>query len=142
MMASAARRPDGLGHFQWAEDRISPSVLIADDDQMQTDQLTLFLRSREIDAFTVNDGFDAARTMAWLKPAVVLLDLKLPRIDGLQLARFAARLTPPPKIILISGVPDLIEAALTAQLKPYAVVQKPVSLADLLALVRRALDAT
>ncbi len=49
------------------------------------------------------DGRDALAAAERLRPAVVLLDIQLPDIDGFQVALGLAALVPPPAVVLISS---------------------------------------
>jgi DNA-binding NarL/FixJ family response regulator len=49
------------------------------------------------------DGEEAVAAVERLRPTVVLLDIQLPGIDGIEVAERLARAENPPKVVLISG---------------------------------------
>lgn len=63
------------------------TILIVDDNEMNLKLLRLFLRKRGYDVETAIDGAEARVKIRALKPLLVLMDLQLPEVDGLQLTR-------------------------------------------------------
>ena len=64
-----------------------PRVLVVDDYQDGADSLTLMLRTLGADARAVYDGETALTSAVAFQPALVLLDLSLPGLSGLAVAR-------------------------------------------------------
>jgi CheY-like chemotaxis protein len=64
-----------------------PRVLVVDDYQDGADSLTLMLRTLGADARAVYDGETALSSAVAFQPALVLLDLSLPGVSGLDVAR-------------------------------------------------------
>ena len=64
-------------------------VLVVDDDPAIRDILSQHLGAREepFEVMTASDGFEAGRLVATFKPDVVLLDLRMPGMDGFQVCR-------------------------------------------------------
>ena len=86
------------------------NVLIVDDDEDLNNMLreVLVRRLEGFDVLQAFDGFEAGKLISDCKPAVVILDINLPGIDGHKLCgRIKAdpSLTNP-KIVAISGLPD------------------------------------
>ncbi len=82
---------------------MQPTVLIVDDHP----SFRSFARTMlEAEGFrVVGEAADAAGALAAvveLRPAIVLLDVQLPDLDGFEVARRLASGTEPPKIVLIS----------------------------------------
>ena len=80
-----------------------PTVLIVDDH----DGFRSFARSMlEAEGFEVigdvPDGESAIDAVKQLGPAVVVLDIRLPGIDGFEVAERIARLDDPPAVVLVS----------------------------------------
>ena len=103
-------------------------ILIADDEVEYTESLARVLRRRGIEVEVVADGMSALQTLAGTEFDVVVLDLRMPGLDGLatlQQIRSRDILTP---VLLLSGNADLerVSAALKSGandflLKPCAV---------------------
>lgn len=86
-------------------------ILVADDHAVVRRGLILVLR-QETDFDVVaeaRDGVEAVALVASTKPDVVLLDWKMPRLDGLQAAAQAKERVPEVHTLILSGAP--VEAA-------------------------------
>jgi DNA-binding NarL/FixJ family response regulator len=68
-----------------------------------------------------SDGLEAVRKAEELKPNLVLLDIGLPKLNGLRVAREIRRLAPECKIIFVSqeSSPDLVQEALSLGAQGY-----------------------
>ena len=77
------------------------------------------------------DGEDAATAIGELKPDVAVVDVRMPRVSGIEVARRCARLAPDTAIILYTGYGDraLITEALDAGVRGFVLKEAP--LADL-----------
>ena len=62
-------------------------ILIVEDDPDVAEMLTAYFRSQEYDVFTVNWGEDGVRSSLQVNPDLVILDIRLPDIDGYEVAR-------------------------------------------------------
>jgi DNA-binding NarL/FixJ family response regulator len=82
-----------------------------------------------------SDGLEAIQKAEELKPDLILLDIGLPSLNGIDAARQIRKLSPESKIIFLSqeSSPDVIEAALS--LGAWAYVVKTRAESDLLAAV-------
>ncbi|MEO5819732.1 MAG: response regulator [Vicinamibacteraceae bacterium] len=121
-----------------ADEEPKASILIADDDVSNREVLSYYLRRKGYDVHAVADGELALAAIAARRFALVLLDVVMPGLDGLEALRrirvtHSARELP---VILFTGLdaPDALEAA--GELGANAWLSKPYQLADLLAAVR------
>jgi excisionase family DNA binding protein len=66
-----------------------PRVLVVDDEHLIRDVIAenLAHRATPFDVVTAADGFEAGRLIATFRPDVVLLDLRMPGLDGFQVCR-------------------------------------------------------
>ena len=71
----------------------------------------------------VEDGQEAVEKAAALQPEVVLLDIGLPRVNGIEVARQIRSLSPKSKILFVSqeSSADIVQAALETGAKGYVV---------------------
>jgi len=88
----------------------------------------------------VTDGLEAVRRAQILEPDLVLLDIGLPTLNGIEAARQIRTLVPGSKIIFVSqeSSPDVVHAALNVGARGYVV--KTSAAIDLLAAVEAVLD--
>jgi len=61
-------------------------ILIVEDDPDVAEMLTAYFRSQEYEVFTVNWGEDGVRSAQQVNPDLVILDIRLPDIDGYEVA--------------------------------------------------------
>ena len=62
-------------------------ILIVEDDPDVAEMLTAYFRSQDYDVFTVNWGEDGVRSSLQVNPDLAILDIRLPDIDGYEVAR-------------------------------------------------------
>jgi len=117
-------------------------VLIADDAEDTRDLYAEFFGSRGLRAITARDGEEAVTLAISLRPDVIVMDLKMPRLDGVAATR---RLKQDPRtrgipIIVLTGYADkaIDKGALEAGAAGF--LTKPCLPDDLEAAVRRVLD--
>lgn len=93
-----------------------PRVLVADDHQGVVKALSRLL-SFECDVVgTVADGSEVVEAAARLQPVVVVVDVNLPNVNGLDVCREITTNNPRAPVIVISGMfdDDIAQAARTA----------------------------
>ncbi len=112
-------------------DRDQITCLVADDHPAVVEAVSDVLAEHGIlVAAKARDGEDALDRIEALKPAVALLDVRMPRLDGIEVARRAARSTPETAVILYTAFGDraLLTEALDAGARGF--VLKEASLAE------------
>ncbi len=116
-------------------------VLIADDHLFTREQLKAFLTSRSIDVCgEAVDGKDTLEKVKQLRPALVLLDIYMPHLNGVVVAYEIRRIAPATKIVFFSNyeAPKLVSAV--RLLGGDAFISKAEGIAELLATVGRLLS--
>jgi two-component system KDP operon response regulator KdpE len=110
-------------------------VLIVDDEPQILRALRINLHARQYDVVTATAGGEALHAAATHRPDVIVLDLGLPDIDGVEVVRKLRAWTPVP-ILILSGRMDSRQKvdALDAGADDY--VTKPFNVDELLARVR------
>jgi CheY-like chemotaxis protein len=105
-------------------------VLVVDDEQIIADTLVLILNSRGFDAKAAYDGEAAAELAMALKPDILISDIVMPRMTGIELALFICRQLPECRIVLISGSGQGMTDALLQRAgedrKRFEILRKPI----------------
>ncbi|MFE9559957.1 response regulator [Streptomyces sp. NPDC006487] len=95
----------------------SPRVVIADDQELVRTGFRMILTARGIDVVGVAaDGVEAVSEVRRLHPDVVLLDIRMPRLDGLEAARQILAEAPECRVIMLTtfDLDQYVYAALAA----------------------------
>jgi len=118
-----------------------PLVLVVDDEQSYRDALSVALESEGFSVVTAADGIEALEVFEAAHPAVVLLDVMLPNISGIDVCReIRARSRVP--IIMVTARTGEIDAVVGLEVGADDYVTKPFRLRELVARVRAALRRT
>jgi two-component system, NtrC family, response regulator PilR len=90
-----------------------PNILICDDERSICEMLDITLRREGYKVETVNSGEAGKKKLDSALYDVVITDIKMPNIDGIEVLRHAHRVSPDSAVILITAVDDY-EAAVEA----------------------------
>jgi CheY-like chemotaxis protein len=94
-------------------ERHRPVILVVDDEPVIADTLTAVLRRSGFAAFAAYDGLSALELAAAIPPQLLISDIAMPRMNGVELAMTLVNTIPDCKVLLFSGHAshtDLIEA--------------------------------
>jgi DNA-binding response OmpR family regulator len=106
-------------------------VLIVDDEREFATTLSERLRLRGYEAHAAFSAEEALKTVAASAPDVVLLDLNLPGVRGVELLMTLRRQLPQGEVILLSGHLDLAEKIEGVRIDAFGLLLKPVDMAEL-----------
>jgi CheY-like chemotaxis protein len=106
----------------------SYTVLIVDDVEPILYVFERFLKKMGYKTYTALDGDDGLRLWGYIKPDLVITDIRMPKMNGLDLAAAIRKLNPEQKIILMSGFTEDIEILQRQQKLGYPFLAKPVDL--------------
>lgn len=120
---------------------VSKSVLVVDDEPKIVEVVGDYLRSAGFSVTTAADGEGAVASARARPPDLVLLDLGLPGLDGLDVARELRRASPVP-IIMLTARGEEADRVLGLELGADDYLVKPFSPRELLARVRAVLRRT
>lgn len=115
-------------------------VLLADDEMIDLEGMKRFIPWSELElevAAAVHNGFDACRVLERQPIDILVTDVHMPSMSGLELARKAQEQAAGIRIVFVSGYQDFhyVKEALT--LKAYSYVLKPMDDAELTEVLRR-----
>jgi len=116
-------------------------VLVVDDEEAITYLVKTELEDlQEFEVDTALSGSDAINLIQSKVYDVALLDVKMPRIGGVEVLRYIKDHAPTTQVIILTNVVDVKTAIETTKLGAYDFVSKPYDPAELVATVRRALE--
>ena len=125
-----------------SQDRKQPCVFVVDDEPTIASTVESILRTEGFDSKSFNDPLGALQAARFDVPDLLITDIAMPGISGVQLAIEFQRKYPDSKVILFSGNPhtaELIEEAAAAGYSFYF-LRKPVHPNKLLRTIRTLLD--
>lgn len=115
------------------------TVLVVDDEEPLRQALARFLQKRGYGALTAGSGPEALERIKADRPALLLLDVRMPGMSGIDVVPEALTLDPDLAILMLSGAGDATTAALCMQRGAFDYLTKPIALPDLGKAVERAL---
>src|SRR6476659_4448264 len=118
------------------------TILVIDDDESLRDTIGVLLEQEGFRAVLVDDGLEGFAKALLLKPALMLVDLRLPGMSGVDICKKlrAAGLKTP--VIVLSAVGDEVDKVLLLEIGADDYVVKPFGSRELLARIRALLRRT
>jgi two-component system response regulator MtrA len=116
-------------------------VLVVDDDPALAEMLTIVLRGEGFDTAVVSDGARALPALREMKPDLVLLDLMLPGMNGIDVCK-AIRAESGVPIVMLTAKSDTVDIVLGLESGADDYVVKPFKPKELVARIRARLRRT
>jgi DNA-binding response OmpR family regulator len=116
-------------------------ILVVDDEPAVTDLLAYNLRKAHYEVLVAPDGRDAMRLAREGSPDLILLDLMLPKVDGLDVCRELRKTSSVP-IIMITALGEETDRVVGLELGADDYVTKPFSVRELMARIKAVLRRT
>lgn len=121
--------------------KVSATLLIIDDDEVVRESLAAYLEDSNFKVLQALNGLQGLQIFESEQPDLVICDLRMPQIDGLELIRRIRRTASETPIIVLSGAGVMSDAVEALRLGAADYLIKPLeNLAVLEHSVRRALD--
>ena len=117
---------------------VSPRILVVDDEKMVTEVVERYLQREGYDVAVARDGLEALRIAREWSPDLLLLDLMLPGIDGLEVCRQLRQETELP-IIMLTARGEETDRVVGLELGADDYMVKPFSPRELVARVKAVL---
>jgi DNA-binding NtrC family response regulator len=115
-------------------------ILIVEDNETARKQMQVFLESdSDLAVDTAANGSDALKALTERPYSVVVTDLKMPRVDGLQLLEEVQKLRLPADVIITTGFGTIDHAVQAMRLGAADFLTKPIKLEHLRLVVQRSL---
>jgi two-component system nitrogen regulation response regulator NtrX len=116
------------------------TVLVVDDEESILETLTGILEDDGYEVLTASSGEGALKSFDEYGPEVVLLDVWMPGMDGIETLKRIREKSSPASVIMISGHSTIDTAVQAIKFGAYDFLEKPLSLERVLLLTRRALE--
>ncbi|HRY30473.1 MAG TPA: response regulator [Elusimicrobiota bacterium] len=115
-------------------------ILVVDDEEGMRDMLSYELASKGYRITTAADGEEAIGKARNEKFHLVLSDLKMPKVDGIQTLRAVKALDPDVEVIISTGYGTIETAVEAMKYGAYDFVQKPFNMDEVFLLIEKALE--
>ena len=131
----------GQGHPGNGQKRDKNRILVVDDEQAINEMLVESLQLDGYEADGVYDGEQAIQQLKEKTYQLAILDIRMPRKDGLEVLQFIKEQYPDIKVLIITALASKEEIKNTVKLGAYACLKKPFRLDTVLDTVRRGLQS-
>jgi DNA-binding NtrC family response regulator len=119
---------------------MKPSILIVDDDGVMQETLSGVLRKRGYEIFSVGSGNEALSMIKKNVIDLILLDMRLPDIDGLEVLKKIKEFDTEILVIMMTAFSDVQTAVLAMKSGAYDYINKPFELDELKLLIEKGLE--
>ena len=116
-------------------------LLIVDDESDIREFARSFFKKRGVDVFTASGGRQALEIIAKESPSLVLLDVRMEEMTGIEVLRELRKTNPLVKVIMVSGVEDEETIKEAKSLAVIGYIHKPLILEELEKIVLAELKA-
>lgn len=113
-------------------------ILLVDDEEDFVNALSQRIKMRELDSEIAYDGEQALQLVDDQVPDVIVLDLKMPGIDGFEVLKNIKRNYPKVEVIILTGHGTERDKIETQKLGAYDYMQKPVDVDSLVEKIKSA----
>lgn len=117
-----------------------PNILIVDDEEMIRETLKDIITNEGYEAEEAKEGQEAVNLVKKNKFDCILLDIKMPKMDGMEVLGQVKEINPEIPVVMITGHGDEESAFDAASKGAYDFITKPPDLNRLLVTIRNALD--
>ena len=117
-----------------------PSILVVDDEQSMLTYTRTLLETSNYSVDTANSGEEALRKVRTRAPDLMLVDMQMPRMNGLETIQACKKLIPDQRIVMVSCVTETQNVVKAMRLGALDYMTKPIFKAELDAVVARCLS--
>ncbi|WHZ22697.1 MAG: Two-component system response regulator protein [Nitrospira sp.] len=116
------------------------SILIVDDEVSILNSLSSILEDEGYEVTVAKSGIEALKLCTVTPPELMMLDIWMPEMDGLETLRRLRELVPQTQVMMMSGHGSIETAVKAIKLGAYDYIEKPLSLENVTLRVKHALD--
>ncbi len=117
-----------------------PSILVVDDEQGILESLGILLRNAGFSTHTARGGRAGLEQLALLQPDIVLTDVRMPDVGGVEILAAARQQNPDTPVILMTAQATLQSAMQAVNEGAFYYIQKPFRNDELVAILTRAAE--
>lgn len=139
-MSKTAATPDDRQPLAAAAPDTRGLVLVVDDDASNLASVQKILQREGLEVLAVGDGQQALHLLRHQRIAVVVTDLMMPGVDGMELLKAVQVITPGTSVVVMTAYGTVETAVAAMKEGAYDFVTKPLRRADVVRSVLRALD--
>jgi DNA-binding NtrC family response regulator len=115
-------------------------VMVIDDEPIVCERLSSALEKHNLRVETFGDPVEAAKRIAEEHFPVLVTDLKMKGMDGIEILKLVQKISPDTKVIIITGFATVEKAKEALKIGAYDFIAKPFKLSQLRDLVLKALN--
>jgi DNA-binding NtrC family response regulator len=115
-------------------------ILVVDDEEAFRYMLSSLLSGAGYSVDTATDGVAAINAVQTKLYHVILCDVRMPKVDGLEVLKFARANVPAAEVIMLTGMADVKTAVECMKVGAYDYITKPTTADELLGTITRALE--
>ena len=115
-------------------------ILVVDDNKYIRFSLSSLLKKSGYEPLTVEDGFRALREVKQRKPSLVILDMKLPGLDGMNILEEIKKINPNLPVIMLTAYENLKTAMHAQKLGAYDFINKPFDNDEIIRKIKQATE--
>ena len=115
------------------------TVLLVDDEALFLETLSKLLQRQHVATLTAPDGPSALALLRERDPDAVLLDLKMPGMDGLETLREMKKIRPLTPVIILTGHATLESGTQALKLEAFDFLTKPAKVSKLIETIQEAI---
>jgi two-component system, NtrC family, nitrogen regulation response regulator NtrX len=119
---------------------MNETILVVDDEESICKSLKAILSEEGYQVLVTGSGEDAVKIVEEEMPQLVLLDIWLPGIDGLETLKALKKISPQALVIIMSGHGTIETAVKATKLGAFDFIEKPLSLDKIIILVNNAIS--
>jgi DNA-binding NtrC family response regulator len=125
---------------RYSERAMTPKLLVVDDDETNCRLIAATFVAEGLDVIVAHDGPSGLEQAVIHRPDVVILDLRLPGLDGLQVLECLKSAHPAVPVVMLTAERDVKSAVRATQLGAFNYLTKPIDDDEIVVAVRRALE--
>lgn len=120
----------------------SARILVIDDEKEVCDIFKKALNHEGYEVFTAVDGLSGLEIMKDKKPDIILLDLRMPKMDGIEVLQRIKKIDKNTVVIIITGYGSMDSARIALKLGAFDYITKPIDLDYVMAVIKDGLKMT